>query len=132
MKLIRHLASVVLPLLATAALAADFDGSKALICAPVSAMDCMRGDDCVTGLPEEVGAPAFMRLDFAKKAVIGPKRTSDILLMEKSESQLLLQGREGDFGWTIVIESQNGELTVTLANRKGAFVLFGACTPLNP
>jgi hypothetical protein len=29
-----------------------------------------------------------------------------------------------------VLEAESGEMTVTLANRKGAFVLFGACTPL--
>ena len=130
MKRFRQLALGALALLAVPALAADFDGSKSLICAPVSAMDCVRGDDCVTGLPEEVGAPAFMRLDFAKKSVVGPKRSSDMLLIEKTGNQTLLQGREGDFGWTIVLEAESGEMTVTLANRKGAFVLFGACTPL--
>jgi hypothetical protein len=130
MKRFRQLALGALALLAVPALAADFDGSKSLICAPVSAMDCVRGDDCVTGLPEEIGAPAFMRLDFAKKSVVGPKRSSDMLLIEKTGNQTLLQGREGDFGWTIVLEAESGEMTVTFANRKGAFVLFGACTPL--
>ena len=112
------------------ALAEDFDGSKPLICAPVQAMDCVRGDDCSSGLPEDVGAPAFMRLDFAKKSVTGPARVSEIMLLEKSEGQLLLQGREGGFGWTIALDSENGQMTVTLASRKGAFVLFGACTPM--
>jgi hypothetical protein len=112
------------------ALAGDFDGSKPLICAPVTAMDCVRGDDCATGLPEDVGAPAFMRIDFAAKTVIGPKRTTEILLLEKSETQLLLQGRESGFGWTIALEAEDGQMTVTLASIKGAFVLFGACTPL--
>jgi hypothetical protein len=130
MKLTRQLALVFLPLLTAPALAGDFDGSKPLICAPVSAMECVRGDDCATGLPEDVGAPAFMRLDFSKKTVAGPKRTSDILLMEKTDNQLLMQGREEGFGWTIVLESQSGEMNVTLANADGAFVLFGSCTPL--
>ena len=130
MKRIRRLALGILPFLTTAALAADFDGSKPLICATVSAMDCMRGDDCATGLPEDVGAPAFMRLDFAKKAVVGPRHTSPILLQEKSETQLLLQGREGSFGWTIALDSNSGEMSVTLVNRSSAYVLFGNCTPL--
>jgi hypothetical protein len=31
-------------------------------------------------------------------------------------------------GWTIVIDIASGELSVTLTDRGGAFVMFGACT----
>ena len=129
MKFIQHLASIALCLPAMVALAGDFDGSKPLICAPVTALECVRGDDCISGLPEDVGAPAFMRIDFAKKAVVGPKLTSPILLLEKTESQLLLQGREADFGWAMALDALTGELTLTLASQNGAYVLFGSCTP---
>jgi len=71
-----------------------------------------------------------MRIDLAKKAVIGPNNTSDILLQETSDKQLLLQGREAGFGWTIVVDQKSGELTVSLTNRSGAYVLYGACTVL--
>jgi hypothetical protein len=130
MKNVRNLVLLSFSLFAVPALAADFDGSKPLLCATQSALDCSRGDDCAAGLPEDVGAPTFMRIDLAKKAVIGPKTTSDILLQEKSAKQLLLQGREGGFGWTIVVDQQSGELTVSLTNRSGAYVLYGACTVL--
>jgi hypothetical protein len=130
MKFIRHLALGALPLLTTAALAADFDGSRALICAPVSAIDCMRGDECLSGLPEDIGAPAFMRLDFAKKTVSGPKSVSPILLQEKTAEQLLLQGREGPFGWTMALDTASGDMTLSLMSTKAAYVLFGSCTPL--
>lgn len=128
MKKIRNLVLLSLSLLAVPALAADFDGSKPLLCATQAALDCARGDTCTPGLPEEIGAPAFMRLDLAKKTVIGPQTTSEIMLQDKSGKQLLLQGREGGFGWTIVVDQQSGELTVTLTNRNGAYVLYGACT----
>lgn len=117
-----------LSLLAVHSLAADFDGSKPLLCATQAALDCSRGDECASGLPEDIGAPTFMRVDLAKKAVIGPHKTSDILLQDKSSNQLLLQGREASFGWTIAIHQQSGEMTVTLTNRNGAYVLYGACT----
>ena len=130
MKNIRNLVVMSLSLFAVPALAADFDGSKLLLCATQAALDCSRGDDCASGLPEEIGAPTFMRIDLAKKAVIGPHTTSDILLQDKSDKQLLLQGREAGFGWTIVVDQQSGELTVTLTNRSGAYVLYGACTVL--
>ncbi|MBK7022235.1 MAG: hypothetical protein IPH41_01520 [Sulfuritalea sp.] len=130
MKNIRNRVLLSLSLLAVPALAADFDGSKPLLCATQSALDCARGDDCAAGLPEEIGAPSFMRIDLAKKSVIGPQTTTEILLQDKSGKQLLLQGREGGFGWTIVVDQPSGELTVTLTNRNGAYVLYGACTVL--
>lgn len=130
MNFIRHVSVAALSLLATAALASDFDGSKALICAPVTAMDCVRGDECLSGLPEDIDAPAFMRFDFAKNLVIGPKVSSAILLQEKTAERLLLQGREAGYGWTILIDSKYGEMTVTLATVNGAIVMYGSCTPI--
>jgi hypothetical protein len=108
--------------------AGDFDGSRILICAPVQAFDCAAGEDCGKGLPEEIGAPAFMRIDVANKAVIGPKRTSPILWTDESDTQLVLQGNELGYGWVIAVDQESGKMTATLANREGAVVLFGACT----
>jgi hypothetical protein len=109
-------------------MAGDFDGSRVLICAPVQAFDCAAGEDCGKGLPEEIGAPAFMRIDVANKAVIGPKRTSPILWTDKSDAQLLLQGTEFGYGWVIAVDQETGKMTATLANRENVFVLFGTCT----
>jgi hypothetical protein len=71
-----------------------------------------------------------MRIDFARKAVVGPKRESPIRTMEQSEGQLLLQGTEQGYGWTIALNRQSGKTVVTILNRNGAIVVFGACTPL--
>jgi hypothetical protein len=129
MRLVRILAWVcaVFLLAAMPVRASDFDGSRLLICAPVQAFDCEPREDCTKGLPEDIGAPAFMRIDVANKAIIGPKRTSPILLVDKSEGQLLLQGFELGYGWVIAIDQETGKLTGTLANHEDAFVLFGAC-----
>src|SRR5262249_16466890 len=106
----------------------DFDGSKLLICAPAEAMDCAAGDGCDKSTPAQVGAPAFIRIDAAKKAVIGPKRTSTIQFVEKTDEQLVLLGTELGYGWTLVLDQDTGQMSLTLVNRDGAFVLFGACT----
>jgi hypothetical protein len=118
----------LLALGATPTMAGDFDGSRVLICAPVQAFDCAAGEDCGKGLPEEIGAPAFMRIDIANKTVIGPKRTSAILWTDKSDTQLLLQGTEFGYGWVIAVDQETGRMTATLANHENVFVLFGACT----
>lgn len=101
---------------------------KPLLCATQAALECLRGDDCTSGLPEDFGAPTFMRIDLAKKVAVEPHTTTDNLLQDKSDKRLLLQGREGGFRWTIVVDQASGELTVTLANRSGAYVLYGLCT----
>jgi hypothetical protein len=123
-------AMLVLPL--GAAAAADFDGSKQLICAPVTAIDCGPADPCSSGRPADIGAPAFMRIDFAQKTITGPKRTTTITSMEKSTDagQLLLQGHELGYAWTLALDTGDGSMGVTLVNRDGVFVLFGSCMPL--
>jgi len=117
-------------LVAGLASAGDFDGSKLLICAPVEAIDCAPGEMCKKGAPADVGVPAFIRIDIAKMVVIGPKRTTPIVSIEKSEQQILLQGTELGSAWTLALDQVSGELSGSLVNREEVFVLFGSCTPL--
>jgi hypothetical protein len=123
------LAALILTFGATA-IAGDFDGSRPLICAPVEAMDCVSGEGCEKGIPDDVGAPAFMRIDFARKVIIGPKRSSPISAMEKDPHQILLQGTELGLAWSMAINTENGKMVTTFSSRDGAYVLFGSCTPL--
>jgi hypothetical protein len=125
-----QLAGVALLLATSAAQAGDFDGSKNLICAPVEVNDCIAVEGCTKTVPSEVGAPAFMRIDFAQQAIVGPNRTSPIKLTEKNEQQLLLMGTELGYGWTVALDPATGEMTVTMTNNAGSFVFFGSCTPL--
>jgi hypothetical protein len=113
--------------LAGPATAGDFDGSRPLICAVAEARDCVSGVDCFGGLPGEFGAPAFIRIDFARKAIVGPKRTTPIVHQEKTPQQLLLQGTELGYAWALAIEQPSGRFSASLTNHDGAFVLFGAC-----
>jgi hypothetical protein len=118
-------------IVAGVATAADFDGSKKLICAPVQVVDCVAGAECVKGIPDDFGAPAFMRVDVGGRKVSGPKTTSEILSVDRStERQLLLTGREQGFGWTMAIDGESGAMVTTLTARSGAYTLFGNCTPL--
>ena len=116
-------------ILGGSAFGADFDGSKGLLCAPSEVLDCTSGDDkCWSASPRKAGAPSFLRIDFAKKTVSGTHLSSKILHLDKSANQVLLQGVELDMGWTIVIDSASGDMAITITDRGGAFVMFGACT----
>jgi len=123
-------AAAVLAWTAVQGIAADFDGSKLLICANTEGADCGPGQACTKRRPDDLGAPAFMRIDFANNSIIGPKRTTPIASVEKSANQLLLQGTELGYAWTVALDTVNGNLAATLVDRDGAIVLFGACTPL--
>jgi hypothetical protein len=129
-KTVRVPLAALLYALGSTAIAGDFDGSRALICAPVEAMECHAGEKCEAGIPDDVGAPAFMRIDFAKKVIVGPKRTSPIRAMEKDENQILLQGTELGLAWSMALNLKDGRMVSTFSSRDGAFVLFGSCTTL--
>jgi len=121
---------VVLVLAAVpAARAGDFDGSKPLLCAPVEVIDCVPGAPCVADTPAEMGAPEFLRIDFARKTITGPKKQAKIAATTTSETQVLLQGVEIGLAFAVALDRESGRMTATLNNHRGAFVLFGSCTP---
>jgi len=122
-------ASAALLCSTTAVFGADFDGSKPLICATVDAHACNPGEVCLRGLPDSIGIPEFMRIDFAKKAIAGPKRTTQIRYMDTSADQILMQGTELGYAWTVVLDKIDGAMSMTLVSRDDAFTVFGYCTP---
>ena len=131
MKRILHASALLatLGLAAGMASAADFDGSKRLLCATFEAHGCDAGETCLRVLPARVALPQFLRIDFAKQAIVGPQRSAAITSIERGSGQLLLQGTELSFGWTLALDTSSGKMTATLVNRIAAVVMFGACTP---
>jgi hypothetical protein len=117
---------------ASSAWGGDFDGSKPLLCATIDAHSCDPGQTCLRGLPADLGVPQFLRIDFSKKTVVGPARTTPIRFMEAGTGQLLLQGTELGFAWSIALDTADGTMTLSLVNRDDAYMLFGACTPNMP
>ncbi|WP_460910720.1 hypothetical protein [Paraburkholderia jirisanensis] len=110
-------------------LAADFDGKTSLICASVDAHSCDPGVICDRSLPADIGLPQFMRIDFAKKTIEGTSRSTPIVSFDKSPTQLLMQGMELGYAWTLVIDTATGEMTSSVVNSDHAYIMFGACTP---
>lgn len=124
------LVAIVLAIAAFASpgFAADFDGSKALICATIEARDCVLGAACYTGEAATVGAPSFIRIDFDKKVMVGTKTTAPIDSLDKSETQLLLKGTEQGYGWVFALNQETGDFAASMTNFDGSFLLFGSCT----
>ena len=62
--------------------------------------------------------------------MVGQKRTTPIMHSDKSDQQLVLQGVEMGLAWTIVIDTTDGAMMVSMVDSGGAYVLSGSCTPL--
>lgn len=119
----------------SAAAAAEFDGSKPLICATIETYECVPGGECLEGTPESINAPQFIRLDFSAKIARatrpdGEERTSGIEILKQNEGELILQGVQGGLGWSIAITPENGRMALSASGDGVVFALFGACTVL--
>lgn len=112
--------------------AGDFDGSKALLCAPSDAQRCTPTSPCERVVLAEVDVPAFIRIRFDKKRLesLGPEpRTSAIENLRVVDGQTILQGAELGRAWSLLVDHATGRMSASAADAEGAFVLFGACTP---
>jgi hypothetical protein len=108
--------------------AADFDGTAPLSCTGVEGYSCEPGKACSKVKPES-NTPPVVKVDPGNKTIKTPYRT-DLLPIANSalnNEQLQLQGTSEKFAWSAVIKRASGKLTVTIADRMGAYVIFGQC-----
>ena len=111
-----------------AAVAADIDGTSPLKCTGLEGYSCESGKACSKVKPES-NTPPVVTIDPANKTVKTPYRT-DLLPIANSavnNEQVQLQGTSEKFAWSTVINRKTGKLTVTIADRTGAYVIFGQC-----
>lgn len=94
--------------------AADFDGSEPLTCL---VRNCKLSAGCV------------MTIDPPNKTVKTPYRTELLPIANSAlnNEQLQIQGTAEKFAWSAVVNRQTGKVTITIAHRVGASVLFGQC-----
>ncbi len=115
-------------IVATGAAAAGFDGSSALSCTGVSGYSCDPDKACSKVEPESKVAPVLL-IDPPNKTVKTPYRT-DLLPIGSSTTnneQLQFQGTSAKFAWSAVVNRTTGKVTITIADRVGAYVIFGQC-----
>jgi hypothetical protein len=110
------------------ATAADFDGSVPLRCTPTAGRDCKPTAACTT-LKSQAKGPVQVRIDFADKAIKTPYRTSILPIQNSAtnDEQLVMQGTDLRFPWSAIVNRKTGAITITVADRIGAYVIFGEC-----
>ncbi len=116
------------------AAAQTIDGTKPLVCASMESFDCAPGGSCIKGLARDIDAPQFIHLDFAEGVARtvranGEEREAKISEPRREAGQLILQGVQEGFGWSLSIAKKNGAMALTITGEEVAFVIFGACTP---
>ncbi len=101
-----HMLAVALSVAAASAVAADFDGSKPLICSAIESHECEVGTDCLRGLAEEVNAPQFIRLDFTKKTMSARGRSTPMKNFVRGDGMLVIQGFENKRAFRRLVASK--------------------------
>ncbi len=119
--------------------AANFDGTSAVLCAALEAVQCTKSPVsthlCARGVARGMNVPQFVMLDFDNKRVIATKetgvdKTSTISNISRGNGHLVLQGVDDGHGWSLVLEENTGHMTASAIGDEEGMLLFGVCTQL--
>jgi hypothetical protein len=118
--------------ISSAAAAADFDGSRDLLCVPTDATQCTGAGDCERVAVEEINIPRFLNVEFKKKQLRGTvlggeEETTKIQNIQHLNDRTVLQGAENGRGWSMTIDQNTGDMTAAIAGDDIGFILFGVC-----
>ncbi len=128
------LLSMILGLaVSSAAAAADFDGSRNLLCVPTDATQCEGAGDCDRVAVEEINLPRFVNVEFKQKRLRGTllggeEQTTEIQNVQNPGGRVILQGAENGRGWSMTIDQTTGDMSIAIAGDDIGFILFGVCT----
>jgi hypothetical protein len=125
-----------LMIVSSSLMAADFDGSKPILCASLDVLECVDGRDCEMVAAESVDAPQFIKIDLKHRELqldrSGKPESTQLRNRENLNGRLILQGvgTETGLGWTFSVDEETGRFVATSAGDEVAFIIFGACIPL--
>lgn len=128
MRVLRNVSLALTLSLTGAAFAADLDGTVPLSCEATKGHDCLPDKNSCSRLkPESKTMPVF-GVDLPNKTVRSPFRTALLPIMSSqvTEDALIVQGAE-KIAWSALIDRKTGAMALTVADRKGAYVVFAKC-----
>ncbi|MGI9234749.1 MAG: hypothetical protein ACR2RD_14035 [Woeseiaceae bacterium] len=123
------------------AAAADFDGSKPLLCASMELQECVPGVGCERVTADNINAAEFFRVDVKKKTIAVSARNQErplqrIKATTTTDDLLVIQGsddgvegvRDDGLAYSFAIDKVSGKMVLTASGDEVAFVVFGSCT----
>jgi hypothetical protein len=114
--------------------AASLDGSKPLLCAVNTIMECDGSGQCLRLASDtHPDFPSFLRVDVAERTITdgngaAQPRTTAIKTVTRLDGRLILHGGENGRGWAATIAESSGRMSAGVVADEFAFALFGACT----
>jgi hypothetical protein len=113
-----------------AAAEGPYDGSKPLLCAVSTIMECDNSGQCERHLPEPgANTPTFFRVDFGAQMLTGTQnRKTALKSITRLDGQLILQGGENGRGWSATIAEDSGRMAAAVVDNDLTFSIFGFCT----
>src|SRR5262245_53602612 len=104
-----------------------YDGSGLLICVPLAATECGSDGECQKGTPQSINLPQFFRVDFKAMTIraVEENRESAIKTVEHMNGKMILQGVQGQHGWTLIIAEDTGQMSATIAGAMEGYIIFG-------
>ena len=116
-----------------AAAAGKYDGSVPLLCVPLAVTECGAEGECQQGTPQSVNLPQFFRVDFKTMTIraVEQNRESAIKTVDRVNGKMILQGVQGQLGWTMIIAEDSGQMSATIAGAIEGYIIFGSCTLLS-
>jgi hypothetical protein len=121
----------------SAAAAAELDDSVTLACTGQETHDCLPGQKQCPPIEKTAplkGQKPYFVVDFANKQIQSPYRTAVMPITTKivDKEQIVLQGTDLSFAWSMIINRKTGKATATVADRQGAYVAFAQCKVEEP
>jgi hypothetical protein len=109
--------------------AEEFNGSRPMDCEPLGGHDCLPTEKACKPLKAEPGKKLNLHVDVANMSLKTPYRNDTLPIQSFSfnTKSLVLQGTSLELVWNATIHRTTGRLTVTIADREGAYVVFGQC-----
>jgi len=108
--------------------------AQSLLCAVVNVVECTAaGADCQRATLESANVPRFLKLNPAAKTVGATgddTRTAHIQSVERMDGRWIMHGGQHGRAWSATVGEQTGEMSVAVVEDQVAFVIFGACTPV--
>jgi hypothetical protein len=114
------------------AAAGKYDGSMPLLCVPLAVTECGAEGECHKGTARSVNLPQFFRVDVQAMTVraVEESRESAIKTVDRVNGHLILQGVQGQLGWTLIIAEEAGQMSATIGGAAEGYIIFGSCTLL--
>jgi hypothetical protein len=114
---------------ATALAAEEFNGSRPMDCEPTSGHDCLPTAQSCKPLKPEPGKHLNLHVDVNNMSLKTPYRNDTLPIQSFSfnTKSLVMQGTSLELVWSATIHRTTGRLTVVIADREGAYVVFGQC-----